>query len=71
VSTLPDTDVLATRVTSNGTVQDPDGFGIALTLRYEDAPSVAPGISNDHWGVAYESGPDSTTAAINFGYASK
>jgi hypothetical protein len=63
--------VLATRLTSTGNVQDPAGFGIALTGRYEDTPSVAPGVTSNHWGVAYESGPDAITSAINFGYASK
>jgi hypothetical protein len=67
----PDPDVRATRLTSSGTVQDPDGFFVAVTRRYEDTPAVAPGVDNNTWGLAYESGPDAITTAVNYAKASK
>lgn len=55
-------DVLASRIATNGSVTDPNGYVITNTTADEDTPAVSRASSG--WAVDYERGPVGTTSIV-------
>ncbi len=56
-------DILVSRIATNGTITDPNGFVVTNTTADEDSPAVSKGPGGG-WAVDYENGPAGTTSIV-------